>query len=70
MKVLSRYPDVNFSDENDPTYLCHPIIYFYLHQRKLNVVGIQLSNDESDPFFTPKDKYYDKDEIYFISLSF
>ena len=57
---LDRFAPVNLSDNDKPIYLCHPVCYFFLKDKKMVPVAIHLTSHEEDPIFTPKDSTFER----------
>ena len=57
---LDKFPPVNLTDPDKPIYLCHPVCYFYLKDKKMVPLAIQLTSHEEDPIFTPSDSKFER----------
>ena len=57
---LDRFSPINLTDPDKPIYFCNPVCYFYLKDKKMMPVAIQLTTDEEDPIFTPSDGVFER----------
>ena len=60
MLDLDGFSSVNLTDSAKPIYLCHPVCYFYLKNKKMLPLAIQLTANEQDPIFTPNDDVFER----------
>ena len=57
---LDRFSSINLTDPDKPIYFCNPVCYFYLKDKKMMPVAIQLTANEEDPIFTPSDGVFER----------